>query len=175
MFIGSVTDGLDCLLSMTNANWNLNGTLTLVTNGASLALGGGGMTSSITYVAQQPLVNGYDPNSCAAVSVGYNYGGQGQAIGVSAATITVDFSSNGGGTLTGTETPSNQGAVTGGGPAGPGIVPMCDPVVGNPVLTGMITGNTYAGTWVAGNALGLGMGSAFGTSSGHGTFSLMKQ
>lgn len=167
-FQGDVTDGLDCLLSSTNANWTLSGTLTITTSGP---LASGGITSSITFVATQALVNGYDQGSCTAHPVSYTYGGAGQEIRVAGGTITVDFSSNGGGTLTGTELPSNGGAVTGGGPPTVGGLPMCDPVVGNPVLVGAVSGSTYSGNWSAGNSAGAG----FGTSKGTGTFSLTRR
>jgi hypothetical protein len=79
---------------------------------------------------------------------------------------------DGGGILMGSESPSSQVAVTGGGPPTPGGVPMCDPVIGNPVLTGTVNGSTYSGTWATS---GSSVGSAFGTSGGRGSFTLTKQ
>jgi hypothetical protein len=169
---GAVTDALDCIASGTNANWGLNGTLTITTSGAPLASGGGGKTSSITYVATQPLTNGYDPGTCTAISVSYSFMGSSQAISRSGGSIVVDFSSNGGGNLSGSESPSNQAAVTGGGPPTVGGAPMCDPVIGNPVLTGTINGSTYSGTWITS---GSSVGGAFGTSAGQGSFTLTKR
>jgi hypothetical protein len=167
-----VTDGLDCIASGTNANWGLSGTLSITTSGASLASGGGGATSAIKYVGTQPLTNGYDPGSCTASAVSYSYTGSGQTISRSGSSVLVDFSSNGGGSLSGSESPSNQAAVTGGGPPTPGGVPMCDPVIGNPILTGSINGSTYSGTWATS---GSSVGGAFGTSAGQGSFTLTKQ
>jgi hypothetical protein len=169
---GTVTDGLDCIASSTNANWGLSGMLTLSTSGAPLASGGGRRTSSITYVATQALTNGYDPGTCTASAVSYSYTGSGQAISLSGGSIVVDFSSNGGGKLAGTESPTSQGAVTGGGPPTVGGVPMCDPVIGNPVLTGTINGGIYTGNWVTSGST---VGGGFGTSAGQGTFTLKKQ
>jgi hypothetical protein len=169
---GTVTDGLDCIASSNNANWGLSGTLTITTSGAPLASGGGGRTSSITYMASQALTNGYDPGTCNASAVSYSYTGSSQTISLSGGSIVVDFSSNGAGKLSGTESPSSQGAVTGGGPPTVGGVPMCDPVIGNPVLTGTITGGTYAGNWVTSGST---VGGGFGTSAGQGSFTLKKQ
>jgi hypothetical protein len=169
-FTGAVTDGLDCLASSTNASWDLSGTLAITTTLAPLVAGGGGRTSAIAYAASQSVIHNYEPGTCTANGVSYQYGGSEQAIRVSGATIVVDFSSNGGGTLSGTEAPSNQGAVSGGGPPAVGALPMCDPVVGNPILTGTIGGDGhFSGTW---KTSGSSAGGGFGTSEGHGLFDL---
>src|SRR5262249_26779930 len=120
--------------------------------------------------ATQTVANSYDPGTCTANTVSYDYRGSQQAIRLAGGSIIVDFSSSGGGALTGTESPANQGAVTGGGPPALGAVPMCDPVIGNPVLTGTIGSNGhYAGTWVTS---GSSVGGGFGTSKGQGAFDL---